>query len=141
MVDSFVLIPNILFNFLVNSAANYGPLSDTILSSSLCSLHTLSLKSLANSSAIVPSVVITKCVIFDSLSQTTKIAFFLTTISNLVLKSTNMCVKIIDDRLNFYFHFLFYFSFSFLFFSFSIFRTTRVRGYQSRCHISHNLMA
>jgi len=37
------------------------------------------------------------------------------------------------------FHFLFYFSF--LFISFSIFRTTRVRGYQSRCHISCNLMA
>ena len=29
----------------------------------------------------------------------------------------------------------------FLFFSFSIFRTTRVRAYQSRCHISHKLMA
>ena len=50
-------------------------------------------------------------------------------------------VKIADDRLNFYFHFLSYFSFSFLFFSFSIFRTTWVRGYQSHCHISHNLMA
>ena len=41
-------------------------------------------------------------------------------------------VKIADDGLNFYFHFLFYFSFYFLFFSFSIFRTTRVRGYQSQ---------
>jgi len=50
-------------------------------------------------------------------------------------------VKIIDNGLNFYFHFLFDFSFPLLFFSFSIFRTTRVRGYQSRCHISHNLMA
>ena len=35
----------------------------------------------------------------------------------------------------------FYFSLPFLFFSFFIFRTTRVRGYQSHCHISHNLMA
>ena len=40
-----------------------------------------------------------------------------------------------------YFYFLFYFSFPFLFFSFSIFRITWVRGYQSRCHISHNWMA
>ena len=39
------------------------------------------------------------------------------------------------------FIFISYFIFIFLFFSFSIFRTTRVRGYQSRCHISHNLMA
>ena len=29
----------------------------------------------------------------------------------------------------------------FTLFYFSIFRTTRVRGYQSRCHISHKLMA
>ena len=34
---------------------------------------------------------------------------------------------------------LFYFSFLFPFY-FSIFRTTRVRGYQSRCNISHKLM-
>ena len=33
---------------------------------------------------------------------------------------------------------LLFFSFSF---SLSIFRTTRVRAYQSRCHISHKLMA
>ena len=38
-----------------------------------------------------------------------------------------------------HFYFLFYFFFLLLFFS--IFRTTQVRGYQSRCHISHNLMA
>ena len=41
-----------------------------------------------------------------------------------------------------YFYFpsfvLFFLFFSFLF---SIFRTTQVRGYQSRCHISHQLMA
>ena len=41
---------------------------------------------------------------------------------------------------HFLFLFLFYFSFLFLFL-FSIFRTTRVRVYQSRCHISHKLMA
>ena len=50
-------------------------------------------------------------------------------------------VKIANNGLNFYFHFLFYFYFYFLFFSFSIFRTTRIRGYQSHCHISHKLMA
>ena len=39
------------------------------------------------------------------------------------------------------FIFISYFIFHFLFFSyFSIFRTTWVRGYQSRCHISHKLM-
>ena len=36
--------------------------------------------------------------------------------------------------------FVFIFSFHFILFSF-IFRTTRVRVYQSRCHISHKLMA
>ena len=46
-------------------------------------------------------------------------------------------VKIKEDRLD-----LFYFSFYFLFiFPFSIFRITKVRVDQSRCHISHNLMA
>ena len=40
-----------------------------------------------------------------------------------------MSVKIVDGGLYFYFYF------------FSIFRTTRVRVYQSRCHISHKLMA
>ena len=36
---------------------------------------------------------------------------------------------------------LLFFFFFFLLFSISIFRTTQVRGYQSHCHISHNLMA
>ena len=40
-----------------------------------------------------------------------------------------------------FFSFHFYFTFLFFFFFFSIFRTTRVRCYQSRCHISHNSMA
>ena len=51
------------------------------------------------------------------------------------------CVKIVDSRLCFYFLFSLYFIFLFLFLFFSIFRTTQVRGYQSRCHISHKLMA
>ena len=49
--------------------------------------------------------------------------------------------RLLTMDLTFIFVSYFIFSFSFLFFSFSIFRTTWVRGYQSRCHISHNLMA
>ena len=66
-----------LFNSFVISTANCSPLSDTILSGNLCSLHTLSLNNLANPSADVPSIVATKCVIFDNLLQTTKITSFL----------------------------------------------------------------
>jgi len=60
-----------------------------------------------------------------SLSQMKKIRVVTNTISN---------VKIEEGRLD-----LFSFSFSFYFFLiyFSIFRTTRVRVDQSRCHISH----
>ena len=54
-------------------------------------------------------------------------------------------VKIADNGLYFIFpfHFILFLFFSFFpfIFYFSIFRTTQVRGYQSRCHISHNLMA
>ena len=39
------------------------------------------------------------------------------------------------------FIFIFFFTLFFFFFYFSIFRTTQVRVYQSRCHISHKLMA
>ena len=46
-----------------------------------------------------------------------------------------LIVKIADDGLYFILFSLF------ISFYFSIFRTTRVRGYQSRCHISHKLMA
>jgi len=57
--------------------------------------------------------------------------FELTYAANLV------SVKIIDGELCFYFLFSLYF----IFILFSIFRTTRVRVYQSCCHISHKLMA
>ena len=50
-------------------------------------------------------------------------------------------VKIVDGGLYFIFPFHFILFSSFLFVYFSIFRTAQVRGYQSRCHISHNLMA
>ena len=45
-------------------------------------------------------------------------------------------VKIVNSGL----YFIFSFHFILLFFSF-LFRTAQVRGYQSRCHISHKLMA
>ena len=48
-------------------------------------------------------------------------------------------IKIVDGRLNFYF--LLFILFYFIFLFFSIFRTTRIRVYQSCCHISHKLMA
>ena len=50
-------------------------------------------------------------------------------------------VKIVNSGLHFLFSFftVFYF-FLLLFFFFSIFRTMRVRVYQSHCHISHKLM-
>ena len=54
--------------------------------------------------------------------------------------STQMSRSLTMD-LTFIFISYFSFFFFFLFFSFSIFRTTQVRGYQSRGHISHNLMA
>jgi len=50
-------------------------------------------------------------------------------------------VKIIDGGLYFIFLFSLYFTFLFFYFYFSIFRTTQVRVYLSRCHISHKLMA
>ena len=91
-VDNFVWIPNIKFSSLVNSATNCGSLSDTTFSSKPCSLYTLSLKSLTNPFADISSIVAMKCVIFDNLSQTTKIASFPATIGNLVMKSTDICI-------------------------------------------------
>ena len=76
-VDSFISIPNILFNSLVIFTANYEPLSDIILSSNLYNFHTLSLNNLA-----------TKCVILDNLSQITRIASFPATNDNFVINST-----------------------------------------------------
>ena len=77
-----------LFNSLVISAVNCGPLSNTILSGNLYNFHILSLNNLANSFAEVSSVVATKCVILNNLLQTTRIAFFLATNSSFVIKST-----------------------------------------------------
>ena len=55
--------------------------------------------------------------------------------ARVVCNKYNIAVKIVDSGLHFYF------LFSFILILFSIFRTTQVRVYQSRCHISHKLMA
>jgi len=71
-VDNLVFISCISFNFLINPAVNCGPLSEIMLSGSPCSHHTLSLNNLASPSAIVFSVVDTKCAIFVNQSTTTR---------------------------------------------------------------------
>ena len=85
-------MPNIPFSSLVNSAANWSPLSDTTLSDNPCSLYTLSLKSLTSPSAVVSSVITIKYAIFDNLLQITKMASFSATIGSLVMKSTKIYV-------------------------------------------------
>ena len=55
---------------------NCSPLSDTMLSSNLCSFHILSLSSHTNPSTNISSVVATKYIIFDNLLQITRIVFF-----------------------------------------------------------------
>ena len=87
-MDNLILISNILFNSLVNSTTNYGPLSLITLSDSLCNFHTLSLNNLTSPSADILSVVVMKCIIFNNLSYTTKIVSFPATNSNFVIKST-----------------------------------------------------
>ena len=85
-------IPNILFNFFVNSTANCIFLSDTTLSSNSCNFHMLSLNSLTNLSTIISSVVTIKCVILDNLLHTTKIVYFPATNGNFVIKFTVKCI-------------------------------------------------
>ena len=103
-IDSFVSTPNILFNFFVISAANCGPLSDTILSSNLHNFHMLFLNNSASLFANIPSVIATKCVILDNLSQTTIIASFPATNDNFVIKSTVKCIySFFGTSLNFNF--------------------------------------
>ena len=61
------------FNSFIIPAANCGPLSEIILSGSLCNFQILFLNSHTNPSALVFSVVDTKCAIFVNLFTTTKI--------------------------------------------------------------------
>jgi len=67
-------------------------LSNNILSGNLYNLHTLSQNNLANSSTNISSVVATKYIILDNLSQTTRIVFLLATNSNFIINSTIRCV-------------------------------------------------
>ena len=87
-IDSFISIPNMLFNSFVISATNCSLLSDTILSGNLCNFHTLSLNNCTNPFADVLSVVATEYIILDNLLQTTRIASFPATNGNFVIKST-----------------------------------------------------
>ena len=87
-VDNLVLIPNIQFNSLVSSVANYSPLSNITPSGNLYNFYTLFINNCTSPSTNVPSVVVTKFVILNNLSQTTRIASFPATNNNLVMKST-----------------------------------------------------
>ena len=87
-VDKFVSISNTLFNSFVNFITNYSPLSNITLFSNPCNFYMLSLNSLINPSAIIPSVIAIKCVILSNLTHTTKIVSFSATNSNFVIKST-----------------------------------------------------
>ena len=77
-----------MFSFLINSIANWDPLSDIMLFSNLYNYYILSLNNCINPSTDISSVIATKYVILDNLLYITKIAFFLVTNSNLVIKST-----------------------------------------------------
>ena len=81
-----------LFNSFIISAANYGSLSNTILSGNLYNFYMLFLNNLTSPSTDVPSVVVTKYVIFNSLLQTIRITSFPATSSNFVIKSTIRCI-------------------------------------------------
>jgi len=100
-VDSFVSIPNMLFNSFVISVANYSLLSDTMVSGNLYNFYTLSLNSLSSSFTDVSSVVAIKCIIFDNLLQTTRIAYFPATNSNFGMKSTVRCVHGFYYKMNY----------------------------------------
>ena len=83
---------NIPFNSLINPAANWGPLSEMMLSSSLYSFYTLSLNNLANLSADVFSVVDIKWTILVNQSTTTRMLLYPYAKGNLAIKSTDICV-------------------------------------------------
>ena len=85
----------------------------------------LSLNNLANPSTNVPSVVATKCDILDNLLQTTSIASFLATNSNLVIKSTIKCV----------------YGFSRTFFSFPISASILFFIYHNSSHVFPHLLS
>ena len=67
-------------------------LSKITLFSNLCNFYTLSLNNLTNPFANIPLVVAIKYTILGNLSYITRITFFSTTNSNLVIKSTIKCI-------------------------------------------------
>jgi len=85
-------MPNNPFNSFIKPTANCGPLSDIMLSGSPCNRHTLSLNNFASPSAVVFSIVGTKCAIFVNQSTTTKILSYPWASGNLVIKSADICV-------------------------------------------------
>ena len=87
-INSFISISNILFSSLVNCTANCGPLFNVTLSGNLYNFYIIFLNNLANPSTDILFVVAIKYVILDNLLQTTRIASFLATSGNLVIKST-----------------------------------------------------
>ena len=125
-----VSISSILFSFFVNFAANCSLLSDTTLSGNSCNFYTLSLNNHTSSSAKASFVVVTKYIILDNLSQTTRIMSFSATSGNFVIKST---ITYVHSFLGILLNFNFSASASILFF---IFNT-----YHSLLHISICLLS
>src|SRR5919202_3829460 len=80
-------MPQILHSACEKRAMNCGPLSETMLSGSPCSLATFNIYGFANSSALVVSLHAMKCRIFESLSTTTITALYPFDSGNPVMKS------------------------------------------------------
>ena len=91
-VDNFVLIPSMQFSSFIIPTTNCGPLSEIILSGSLCNFQMLSLNSHASPSVLVFFVVGTKCVILVNLSTTTRIKLYPWAKGNFIMKSALMWV-------------------------------------------------
>ena len=90
-VDSFVSIPNILFNFFINFVANWGSLSEIIHFGNLYNFHTLFLNNFAKLFTIIIFIITIKYNIFENLLHTTKIESWSLDIGNFIIKSTNIC--------------------------------------------------
>jgi len=78
------------FSSLMMPATNCGPLSEIILLGKLCNFQILSLNSHASPSALILSVVGTKCAMFVNLSTTTRIESYPCTKGNFIMKSILM---------------------------------------------------
>ena len=96
---NLVSISSILFSFFVNFAVNCSLLSDTILSGNPYNFYILSLNNHTSSFVKASFVVVTKYVILDNLSQTTRIMSFSVTSGNFVIKSTITYVHSFSDIL------------------------------------------